>query len=218
MSAKIILFDAYGTLFDVYTVKEKCEEFYEGKGESISRLWREKQLEYCFLSQLTQKYEPFDQLTRKGLQAALDQMGENYDTERIDTLFKAYEQLQPFEETETVLKQLSGRKTAIFSNGTKGMLDPLIRHNGFEELIGSISADGIRQYKPAPAAYSYAMEKLGAAKEDILFVSCNQWDIAGAASFGFKTVWINRKEEPLSRLGFKPHKQLNSLEGLAEIG
>ncbi|MGD7006844.1 haloacid dehalogenase type II [Metabacillus sp. 84] len=217
MTIKAILFDAYGTLFDVFSVKEKCGQFFEGKGEELSKTWREKQMEYFFLSQILQKYEPFNELTEKALRAALDLHGEEADRNTMSELMKAYEQLTPFEETEEVLKSLKGRQTYIYSNGTKKMLDPLIEHNGLTDWIGALSADEIRQYKPSPAAYSYAMEKLGLNKKNILFVSSNQWDIAGAASFGFRTAWINRKNEPVSSLGYHPEYIFRDLKGLEAV-
>ncbi|WP_338778459.1 haloacid dehalogenase type II [Metabacillus sp. FJAT-52054] len=216
MTIKAILFDAYGTLFDVYSVKERCEQHFQGKGEDISRTWREKQLEYCFLTQILQKYEPFDQLTEKALKASLAIHGAEGSEKECADLMKEYEQLRPFEETEEVLKQLKGKQTFIYSNGTRGMLDPLIKNNGFQDLIGALSADEIRQYKPSPASYSYAMEKLGLDKAEILFVSSNQWDIAGASSFGFRTAWINRTGEPVSALGFEPASICSDLKGLLE--
>ncbi|WP_164462257.1 haloacid dehalogenase type II [Bacillus sp. FJAT-42376] len=216
MTVKTILFDAYGTLFDVYSVKEKCEQYFKGKGEAISRTWREKQLEYCFLSQILQAYKPFDDLTKKALVAALDIHQVHGSGEIMEDLMKAYEQLSPYEETEEVLTKLKDKQTFIYSNGTQGMLDPLVRNSGLENLLGILSADEVRQYKPSPSAYQYAMDKLGLHKTDILFVSSNQWDIAGASSFGFKTAWVNRKEEPVSRMGFKPAIIVSDLRELLE--
>lgn len=216
MSVKACLFDAYGTLFDVYSVKQKCEEMYPDKGEQISIEWREKQLEYAFLRQILQKYEPFDQITEKALRAALDLHHPEYREEDVNKLAAAYEELTPYEETKQVLSNLNADQAFIYSNGTSGMLKPLLKNNGMENLIGIISADETRQYKPAPAAYQYALEKLGLNKQEVLFVSSNQWDIAGASSFGFQTAWINRKNEPVSKLGFPPGQIYKNLIGLLE--
>ncbi|MFY4774980.1 haloacid dehalogenase type II [Metabacillus sp. RGM 3146] len=214
MTIKACLFDAYGTLFDVYSVKQKCEDMYPEKGEQISLDWREKQLEYAFLRQILQKYEPFDQITERALRAALDLHQPDYQEEDVKKLTAAYEELTPYEETKQVLSDLDVDQVFIYSNGTSGMLEPLLKNNGMESLIGIISADEAKQYKPAPAAYQYALEKLGLNKKEVLFVSSNQWDIAGASSFGFQTAWINRKEEPVSQLGFEPDKICSDLNGL----
>lgn len=216
MAVKAYLFDSYGTLFDVYSVSRQCEEKYPEKGEQLSKDWRELQLQYAFLSQILQQYEPFDEITKKALMAALDRQKILYEETDAEELSKAYEKLEPFEETKKVLSALQDSTVMTFSNGTHGMLQPLIKHHGLESLLGIISADEIRQYKPSPAAYQYALDKLGLNKKEIVFVSSNQWDITGAASFGFQTVWINRKEEPTSRLGFVPDLVLTSLERLPE--
>lgn len=214
---KAIVFDVYGTLFDVQSVQEACEQQFPEKGESISSLWRSKQLEYAFLRQLMGQYEPFNDVTRDALRYALETHECKYKDEIIQKLMDAYNQLRPYEETEEVLQQVQDKKLAVFSNGPDGMLDPLLRNADLAQYFDAIvSVDEIKQYKPATASYAYLSKQLDVKREEVLFLSSNSWDIAGAANFGFHTAWINRKGAPAERLGHNPDKEYANLMELIE--
>jgi 2-haloacid dehalogenase len=216
-SIKALLFDVYGTLFDVYSVKEKCGGLFHGKGEEISILWRQKQLEYSFLRQLMGQYEPFINVTKDSLKYAINKLNLEYNQEKEYALIEAYKNLCYYPEVETVLKQMKHKKLAVFSNGSRDMLEPLIQNSGlsilFEEII---SVDDIKQYKPTPASYSYALNILGLQREEVLFMSSNGWDISGAKNFGFKTAWINRSNLPIEELNLKPNAIYTDLNGILE--
>lgn len=148
-SIKALVFDVYGTLFDVNSVKIKGDELYEGRGEEVSLLWRQKQLEYFFLRQLMGQYEPFSKITMDSLKYALTKLDLAYTEENGQALMEAYKQLDVYPEVEGILKQLKDKKLAVFSNGSRDMLEPLIRNSGLSSSFDDvISVDDIKQYKP----------------------------------------------------------------------
>lgn len=214
-SIQALVFDVYGTLFDVYSVKEKCRELYGDKGEEISLVWRQKQLQYSFLRQLMGQYEPFSKITRDALDYTLTKLELPYDEEKVETLLEAYRNLEAHPESAEILEQMRDKKIAVFSNGSRDMLEPLIKNSVLSELIDDIiSVDDIKQYKPTPASYSYALKVLGVERHEVLFMSSNEWDIAGAKSFGFQTAWINRDGMPLDKLGMEPDSIYSDLTGI----
>ncbi|WP_029331891.1 haloacid dehalogenase type II [Exiguobacterium oxidotolerans] len=216
-SIKALVFDVYGTLFDVHAVKVKAEELYPEHGADISQVWRQKQLEYSFLRQLNGQYVPFSQVTRDALRYALLQLKLHVTEENIAALMEAYLELSHYEEVEAVLHEMSGKQLAVFSNGSHDMLDPLIEQSGLESLFDHIiSVDDIKQYKPTPAAYMHALNTLGLKREEVLFMSSNGWDITGAKSFGFRTAWINRSGLPVEELNLDPDSIYDDLNGLLE--
>ncbi|MFZ0476528.1 MAG: haloacid dehalogenase type II, partial [Halobacillus sp.] len=202
---KALVFDAYGTLFDVHSVGKECNEIFPNKGDEISQSWRKKQLEYFFLRQLMERYKPFDEITKDALNYACKENGVELSEENEERLMNAYLELELFEEVENVLKELSDKKLVVFSNGSVNMIDPLVEQSSTNDYIDEvISADEIKQYKPTPAAYNHALERLDVKREEILFMSSNPWDITGAKSFGFNTAWINRKELVAEELDIQP--------------
>ncbi|QTC40642.1 haloacid dehalogenase type II [Bacillus sp. V3] len=214
---KAFVFDAYGTLFDVHSVIEKCNELFPGKGENISGIWRQKQLEYSFLRQLMGRYSTFLEITRDALRYACKEAGAELTEETENQLIDAYLELQHYDETEEVLKKLESYKTAIFSNGSFDMLSPLVDQSPFGPLLDEVlSVDDVKQFKPTPMAYQLVLERLGVKREEVLFMSSNTWDIAGAASFGFHTAWINRQGKEMDELGVKPDYEYSDLRGLME--
>jgi 2-haloacid dehalogenase len=216
-SIKALVFDVYGTLFDVYSVKEKCNELFDGKGEEISVLWRQKQLEYSFLRQLMGQYEPFINITKDSLKYSVKKLNLEYNQEKEIALLEEYKNLSYYPEVETVLKQMKPKKMAVFSNGSRDMLEPLIQNSGLSSLFDEIiSVDDIKQYKPTPASYSYGLKILGLQREEVLFMSSNGWDISGAKNFGFKTAWINRNNLPIEELNLKPHAIYKDLNRILE--
>lgn len=214
---KALVFDAYGTLFDVHSVGKECNEVFPNKGDAISQSWRKKQLEYFFLRQLMQRYKPFDEITKDALNYACKENGAELSKENEKRLMDAYLKLDLFEEVETVLQQLSQKKLVVFSNGSKNMIDPLVEQSNIRSSIDLvISADEIKQYKPTPAAYNHALEQLEMKREEILFMSSNPWDITGAKSFGFHTAWINRKDLVYEELDIQPDTVYSDLSGIME--
>jgi 2-haloacid dehalogenase len=212
---KAFVFDAYGTLFDVHSVIEKCNELFPGKGETISGIWRQKQLEYSFLRQLMGRYTTFFEITRDALHYACKEAGAELTDETEKELIDSYLKLQHYEETEEVLKKLEGYQTAIFSNGSFDMLSPLVEQSPFASLLDEVlSVDEVKQFKPTPMSYQLVLDKLGVRREEVLFMSSNTWDIAGAASFGFYTAWINRQGKEMDELGVKPHYEYGDLRGI----
>lgn len=214
---KTYVFDAYGTLFDVFSVTEKCEELFPGNGNTISQTWRKKQLEYSYLRQMMGKYRPFSEITRDALRFAVAEANQELSTHDQEVLLDAYRKLKVYEEAPQVLKELNeqGVTLAIFSNGSHDMLDPLVEQSSLSGLIDYIiSADDVKQYKPTPASYTHVLDTLEIKRDNVLFMSSNGWDISGAQSFGFHTAWINRKEQPVEELNLVPNSIYNDLTGL----
>ena len=214
---KSFVFDAYGTLFDVFSVKEECEELFPSKGDQISQTWRQKQLEYSYLRQMMGKYRPFSNVTRDALRYAVEDAGANLSHSNEEQLLEAYKKLNVYDEVPQVLKELKeeGMTLAIFSNGSHDMLDPLVEHSPLAEYLDHIiSADDIKQYKPTPASYTHALDSLDLTRGEILFMSSNGWDISGAKNFGFNTAWINRNEKPVEQLELEPDNIYFDLKGI----
>ena len=204
-----LVFDAYGTLYDVHSVIRRCETCFPGKGMQLSQLWRAKQLEYTWQRSLMQRYVPFSQVTREALAYSCTALGLSH-REHEEELMAEYLRLAPFPEVPGALERLK-MKRAILSNGSPDLLDPLVRNSGFK-FDAVLSVDELKIYKPAPQVYELAVKRLNVRKERIGFVSSNCWDALGAKSFGFTVFWINRGGAPLDRLGFTPDEQIKSLD------
>jgi 2-haloacid dehalogenase len=201
MTHDALVFDAYGTLFDVHSVIRRCEECWPGKGTLLSQTWRAKQLEYTWQRSLMRRYEPFSSVTRDALRYACESLGLPLDGKRTETLMGEYLRLATFPDVPGALQKLAGRKLAILSNGSPDMLLPLVAQSGLS-LDAVLSVDELKVYKPAPQVYELAVKRLGT--RNIGFVSSNCWDALGAKSFGFTAYWINRTSAPVDRLGFEP--------------
>ncbi|MRX72111.1 haloacid dehalogenase type II [Bacillus lacus] len=200
-SVKAMVFDVYGTLFDVHSIQSACEKVYPEKGLEISREWRLKQLEYSFLRQIMGCYQPFSAVTRDALRYVLKELQLEGGREVEEELMNAYRSLHLYPEVKEVLKELSDKKLAVCSNGSRDMLLPLMQTCGLDSFFTHIvSVEDVEQFKPSPGTYAFMQEKLGLKKEEILFLSSNGWDIAGAKSYGFLTAWINRGNLPPEEL------------------
>ncbi|WP_430788953.1 haloacid dehalogenase type II [Virgibacillus flavescens] len=214
---KAFVFDAYGTLFDVHSVVKKCNEFFPGKGDSISQTWRKKQLEYANLREIMGNYETFFSITKDALTYAVTSHGEKLNSTTKDALVNAYLELSVYEEAKDVLEKLENKQLAVFSNGSHDMLDPLIDgsplRNSFNKII---SADEIKSFKPSPTSYEYAAKILNVTPKEVLFMSSNGWDISGAKNFGFHTAWINRNGLPVESLNLEPDRNYSDLTGILE--
>jgi len=210
MALQALVFDAYGTLYDVHVVARRCEEFWPGKGAALSQLWRAKQLEYTWQRTLMRRYIPFSQVTRDALAYACASLALALDGQKSDALMQEYLQLAVYPDVPGALSGFKTKK-AILSNGSPDMLEPLVRHSGLK-FDAVLSVDELKVFKPAPEVYQLAVDRLGVAKESIGFVSSNCWDALGAKSFGFRAWWINRLKAPVDRLGFQPDAIVGSLD------
>lgn len=218
MSIRVVAFDAYGTLFDVYSVGALLERHYPGQGATLASVWRDKQIEYTRLISLSDPdtpmgsrfYRSFWELTQLALRYALAKQGLPNDEAIERELMAAYGQLQAFAENQAVLTRLkdAGFGTAILSNGSPEMLNGAVSHAGLGPWIDRVlSVDTIRQYKTMPITYAMVTEAFSVKASEVLFVSGNGWDIIGANWFGFQTCWVNRAGLPVETLGSPPHHQ-----------
>ena len=215
---KALVFDAYGTLFDVHSVIAECEALFPGKGASLSQLWRGKQLEYTWLRSLMGRYVDFSAITRAALTTACSMLRLELSDPAARHLMDAYLVLEPFPDAMDTLTRLRGRKLAILSNGSPAMLDAVVRHAQFDRLLDAVlSVDALRIFKPHPSVYAYAAERLQTSAGAIGFVSSNFWDVAGATSFGFRTFWINRARTAPDDLGCRPAAVLSQLADLPAL-
>ena len=212
---RALVFDAYGTLFDVLSVHTRCESLWPGHGEALAKLWRAKQLEYTWQRSLMQRYAPFSQVTREALEYCCRFLKLEGNTQ---ALMDEYLNLACYADVPGALEKLKPRKLAILTNGSPDMIGPLVKNRGMEETFDAVlSVDALKVYKPAPQVYKLAVDRLGVPAKEIGFVSSNGWDAAGAKSFGFTVYWINRLSAPVERLGFEPDAILNGLGDLPRI-
>lgn len=215
---KALVFDAYGTLFDVHSVAALGEQLFPGHGNQLSQVWRASQLQYTWLRSLMGRYEDFRKVTDDALVFSCKKLGLELSAEKRAQLMNAYNKLAPFPEVNEALKTLSGVPLAILSNGSPSMLQAVVESCGLETLIPRvISVDRVQVYKPSPKVYQLAVDELKIEiRSEIGFVSSNGWDVAGASSFGFTAYWINRASGPMEELGFKPVKILHQLTDLVD--
>ena len=224
---RAVVFDAYGTLFDVYSIGALAEQLYPGQGAALSVLWRDKQIEYTRLISLSdpdpkgsRHYQTFWDITRASLRYALARLGLVHTSANEDALMAQYAQLTAFPENLGVLQALRqrGMATAILSNGSPEMLQSAVRSAGMTELLDAVlSVDRVRQFKTTPTSYQLVQAHLGFAPEDVLFVSSNAWDAMGATWFGFTTLWVNRQGLPPEAIGPAPHHTGRDLTDVLQV-
>ena len=205
---RAVLFDAYGTLFDVYSVGVLAERLFPGFGERLGLVWRDKQIEYTRLTSMSGRVRSFRDCTRAGLRYAVARFGLTLTEGGEGELMQAYEQLAPFPENRAVLVELKRRgiRAGILSNGDPDMLEAVVRHAGFADLVDpvlSVEGTGRLQDRSGRLRARHALRSASTAA-DILFVSSNCWDAIGATWFGYTTLWINRFQLPLDELGAQP--------------
>ena len=215
MAIQLVVFDAYGTLFDVYSIGALAEQLYPGQGAALSVLWRDKQIEYTRLISLSdpdpqgsRHYQSFWDITRASLRYALARLGLVHTTANEDALMAQYAQLTAFPENLGVLQTLRQRgvATAILSNGSPEMLQSAVRSAGMTDVLDAVlSVDSVRQFKTTPTSYQLVQSHFGLLPAEVLFVSSNAWDALGATWFGFTTLWINRQGLPPEAIGPTPH-------------
>ena len=215
-----VLFDAYGTLFDVYSVGLLAEQLFAGQGEALAKLWRDKQIDYTRLSSMSGRYQPFWDLTRAGLQFAALQLGLTLDRVAEDRLMDQYRHLTAFAENREVLQALRDRgvRAGTLSNGDPQMLAAAIHSAGLTDLIAPVlSADAVKRFKTDPAVYQLGPDALGLPVSKILFVSSNGWDAIGATWFGYTTLWVNRAGATLEQLATQPTRTASNLRAVLDF-
>ncbi|MBL8287550.1 MAG: haloacid dehalogenase type II [Rubrivivax sp.] len=219
-----VLFDAYGTLFDVHSVGQLAGQLFPGHGEALTQLWRDKQIEYTRLVTMSsggaEHYRPFWQVTRDALRWSCVRLGLAADAAALERLMDEYRRLRPFAENLEVLRSLKERRTTagILSNGDPEMLAAVIAHAGFAQLLHPVlSVQSVRRFKTDAAAYALGPAALGLPAREILFVSSNAWDAVGATWFGYTTLWINRSGAPPEELGTSPTHVGNSLHDVLPL-
>ena len=226
-SIRVVVFDAYGTLFDVYSIGALAEKFYPGQGAALSVLWRDKQIEYTRLISLSdpnpegsRHYQSFWDITRASLRYALARLGLVHTHADEDALMAQYAQLSPFPENLGVLQALRQRSvaTAILSNGSPEMLQSAVHSAGMSKWLDAVlSVDSVRQFKTTPTGYQIVTDHFGFAPAEVLFVSSNAWDALGATWFGFTTLWVNRQGLPPETIGPAPHHTGRDLTAVLQV-
>lgn len=217
MKLQCLVFDAYGTLFDVHSVTSLADEIFAGQGAKLSQLWRSKQLEYTWQRTLMGRYEDFAAVTRDSLDYASRALQLELKPADSKRLLEAYRHLEPFPETRAALESLLPRRLAILSNGSPSMLTPMVENAGLASFFDHVlSVDELKLYKPHPRVYQLACDKFGLESNNIGFISSNFWDVSGAAHFGFQSFWINRSNAVADALGATPRAVLSRLTDLAQ--
>jgi 2-haloacid dehalogenase len=208
------VFDAYGTLFDVHSIVDVGREI-TADPQTLSATWRQKQLEYTWLRALMGRYEDFWAVTEAALRYAIRRLALTASEAQIRRLMDAYLSLACFPEVKTALKALAPRPRAILSNGSPRMLGAAVASSGLgPHLDHVLSVDAVKTYKPSPQVYALGPQALGIAAEELLFVSSNAWDVAGAKAFGYRVVWCNRTRAPEEELGIRPDVTISRLDQL----
>lgn len=202
----VIAFDAYGTLFDVYSVGAKAESLYPGAGAALTRIWREKQVDYSRLRSMAgpAHYQSFWQITEDALRHAAAALALSLGPDQVRTLMGAYAELRPFPENRAVLERLAslGIQLCILSNGSPEMLESAVGAAGFSPMLNAVlSAHTVQCFKVDPRVYQLVVDRFGVTADQVVFVSSNGWDVCGASWFGFKSFWVNRSDAPQEELG-----------------
>jgi 2-haloacid dehalogenase len=217
---RAVLFDVYGTLFDVYGVGVRAESLFPGAGERLALLWRDKQIEYTRLVTMSGRYKPFSELTLRALQFACARLQLPLTPAARDALIGGYEQLPPFAENAQVLRELKQRgvRAGVLSNGDPPMLDAVIGHAGFAQWLDPVlSVHSVERFKTDDAAYALGPAALQLDARDILFVSSNGWDAIGATWYGYTTLWVNRAGAPLDPLDTMPTRTGSDLRAVLDF-
>lgn len=215
---RALVFDAYGTLFDPFSVRALAEQLFPGQGVALSQLWRAKQLEYSWLRTLMGRYDNFWKITEDALAFSCRSLGLSCSEPQRQALMEVYLSLPAFPEVKPSLAQFSALPLSILSNGTPEMLAAVVAANGMAHFFAHVfSVDSLQIYKPRPEVYQHAVDNLGLPREAIGFVSSNFWDISGAGNFGFQTFWLNRNSAVPDELGVTPTATLQNLSALPSM-
>ena len=215
---KAIIFDAYGTLFDVNSAAEKCKDKIGDKWEGFSNYWRTTQLEYTWLRSMMNRHKDFWAVTE-------DSLAKSMDVFKIDPLMKnqlldLYKVLSTFPEVKDVLQKLKKQsyKLAILSNGTPALLNKLVKSNNLDNIFNDIfSVEEVKTYKPDPKVYNIPVQKYQIQKNEVVYLSANTWDVSAGGNYGFKPVWVNRNKSIFDKLDYVPKYQIENLNKLIDI-
>ena len=193
MTIQAVVFDAYGTLYDIQSVAAVTDEAFPGYGEIITQIWRIKQLEYTWLRSLMRRYQDFSVITRDSLAYTLRVLGLKHDSGVFERIMEKYLHLDLYPDASSALAAMQDRKLAILSNGSTAMLNTLVANSGLDRVLdATISVDSRKIFKPAPEAYTLIESVLGVPPAEVLFISSNPWDACGAKAFGLSVAWIER--------------------------
>jgi 2-haloacid dehalogenase len=215
---KAIIFDAYGTLFDVNSAAEKCKNKIGEKWEPFANYWRTTQLEYTWLRSLMGRHQDFWKVTEQSLDKSMKVF--QIDTSMKDELLDLYKVLSTFPEVEETLKKLKEKKykLIILSNGTPSLLKELVSSNNLESIFDDVlSIEEVKIYKPHPNVYNIPIKKYQIEKKQFAYLSSNTWDVSAAGNFGFNAVWVNRNENIFDNLDYKPITEINNLSDLNNL-
>jgi len=215
---KAIIFDAYGTLFDVNSAAEKCKDKIGDKWEGFANYWRTTQLEYTWLRSLMKRHKDFWQITEDSLDKSM--MVFNIDPKMKGELLNLYKVLSPFQEVPETLKTLKEKKfkLAILSNGTPSLLNELVRSNDLNDLFDDLfSVEEVGVYKPDSKVYDLPIKKYKIKKNEVAFLSANTWDVSGGGNYGFNSIWVNRNNSIFDNLDYKPLNEIKNLNELIKL-
>ena len=217
-NVKAIIFDAYGTLFDVNSAAEKCKDKIGEKWERFANFWRTTQLEYTWLRSLMDRHKDFWQVTEDSLDKSIKVF--DIDPSMRNELLDLYKILSPYKEVPETLKTLKEKKfkLAILSNGTPSLLDELVKSNHLDNLFDDIfSVEQVGVYKPSSRVYDIPIKKYNINKSEVAFLSANTWDVSGGGNYGYQSIWVNRNNNIFDNLDFKPKYQITDLNKLIQL-
>ena len=217
-NVKAIIFDAYGTLFDVNSAAEKCKDKIGDKWEGFANFWRTTQLEYTWLRSLMKRHKDFWQVTEDSLEKSMNAF--KIDKAMKNELLNLYKALNTFPEVKDVLNKLKEKnyKLAILSNGTPALLNELVKSNNLDNIFDDIfSIEEVGIYKPDAKVYDMPIKKYKIQKEEVVFLSANTWDVSGGGNYGYNSVWVNRNNSIFDNLDYKPKEEVKNLNQLLDI-
>ena len=215
---KAIIFDAYGTLFDVNSAAEKCKDKIGDKWEAFANYWRTTQLEYTWLRSLMKRHKDFWQVTEDSLDKSMKVF--NIDNSMRNELLDLYKILSPYPEVPEVLKSLKEKKykLSILSNGTPSLLNELVKSNNLENLFDDVfSIEEVGVYKPDSKVYDLPIKKYKIKNNEVAFLSANTWDVSGGGNYGFNSIWVNRNNNVFDNLDYKPENEIKNLKELVDL-
>ena len=215
---KAIIFDAYGTLFDVNSAAEKCKDKIGDKWEAFANYWRITQLEYTWLRSLMKRHKDFWQVTEDSLDKSMKVF--NIDNSMRNELLDLYKILSPYPEVPEILKSLKEKdyKLSILSNGTPSLLNELVKSNNLENLFDDVfSIEEVGIYKPDSKVYDLPIKKYKIKNNEVAFLSANTWDVSGGGNYGFNSIWVNRNKNIFDKLDYIPHNEINNLNELLKL-
>ncbi len=215
---KAIIFDAYGTLFNVNSAAEKCKDKIGDKWEGFANFWRTTQLEYTWLRSLMKRHRNFWQITEDSLDKSMKAF--DIDSSMKNELLNLYKILSPFDEVNETLKILKKKnlKLAVLSNGTPSLLNELVKSNNLDNLFDDLfSVEEVGIYKPDSSVYDLPIKKYKIAKNEVAFLSANTWDVSGGGNYGYQSIWVNRNNNIFDNLDYKPDNQIKNLSELINL-